>query len=389
MDRIEMAMLSLVGGQLFGNMPERAAIAEVIGDGREELYRVAKNHDLAHLVGAALESLGLLSDDEISKKFRKQHYAAIFRYRGFEYELSRVSTLFCAEGIKHIPLKGSVLRGYYPEPWMRTSCDIDVLVPEDELERAGALLAERLEYKLAEKGFHDVSFFSQGGVNLELHFDLIEGRTYPEIEKVLSGVWECALAKDGSCAYAMPDEVFYFYHVAHMLKHFLHGGCGIRSFADLLILDRMGEGSKEARDKLLADAGILEFAEKSRRLARIWFEGEESDEFYDEFGHFVFDGGIYGKVETKVLVAHKRKGGKFSYALARIFLPYKALKELFPVLKKHKWLTPVFEVVRWFKIIFGGRLGSSVKELKTNATLSTEDERRAEIILDNLGLSNK
>ena len=30
--------------------------------------------------------------------------------------------------IPFLPLKGSVIRQYYPEPWMRTSCDIDILV---------------------------------------------------------------------------------------------------------------------------------------------------------------------------------------------------------------------------------------------------------------------
>ncbi|MBO4954226.1 MAG: nucleotidyltransferase family protein, partial [Clostridia bacterium] len=36
--------------------------------------------------------------------------------------------------IDFMPLKGAVIRQYYPEPWMRTSCDIDIHVKKDRLE---------------------------------------------------------------------------------------------------------------------------------------------------------------------------------------------------------------------------------------------------------------
>ena len=59
------------------------------------------------------------------------------------------------------------------------------------------------------------------------------------------------------------------------------------------------------------------------------------------------------------------------------------------MIKKHKWLTPVFEVVRWFRLIFRGKLRSSVSELKANAQVSSFDAERTADMLEVLGLGEK
>ena len=387
MNNVESVLFSLVRHQLFGDGDSAGVAREATSVPIGELFGLARHHDLSHLVGAALDSAGLLGEDDTSRIIRKAQMAAIYRYRGMDYELHSVRELFTKEGIKHIPLKGAVIRGYYPEPWMRTSCDIDILIHREDLDRAVALLTERLEYKLTSRCFHDVAFYSPGGVHLELHFDLIEEFYFPRIEKILSEVWEYSIPKQDGFEHLMRDDFFYLYHIAHMLKHFVSGGCGIRFFADLYMLDTRVECDRDAREALLESAGILEFARRASKLARIWFAGEESDEFYSDFASFVIAGGVYGTTETKVMVQQKRKGGRLGYAMRRIFLPYKTLREIFPILKRHKWLTPAFEVVRWFRLVFGGRLTSSLQELRSNATLSEADAKRAEDMMRGLGLS--
>ncbi len=377
-------LLSLVRGRLFdkGNVDLPALTPEELAS----LYELSSHHDLSHIVGSALDERGLLSDDDISAKFRKAVFAAVYRYRGMEYELMRIMELFNEEKVAHIPLKGSVLRRYYPEPWMRTSCDIDILVRREELERAKALLTERLGYREDHTCFHDVTLYSEGGVHLELHFELIEAFSYPKVEAVLKNVWEMSLPSGGTYTYKMPDELFYFYHIAHMLKHFVAGGCGIRFFLDLFILDKLEEADKSAREELLACADILEFSRHATKLSRIWFLGEESSPLYSDFASTVIRGGAYGGVENRVLVQQARRGGRLRYAVSRIFPAYKVMREIFPVLKKHRWLTFLFHPVRWARILFGGKLRTSVRELRRNATLSPEDAQRAENMLKSLGI---
>ena len=382
-------MLSLAKNRLFGDEIDLDSIKKYFeSDGLSRLYSLARFHDLSHLVGACVDHFSLSGDAEIIGKLKKNHFASFFRYRGIEHELRNIKALFTEEGIRHMPLKGSVIRALYPEPWMRTSCDIDILVHEEELEGAVSLLVEKLGYKESARCFHDVSFFSPGGVHVELHFTLIEDFKYPKINEILSDVWTDAVREGESYTYVMSNEKMYFYHIAHMMKHLFEAGCGVRFFIDLFLLDTKLEIDREKVDSMLEYAGLRTYAEKSSKMARIWFGSEERDEFYDTYEKHIVRGGIYGTNESKVIIQRERKGGKFGYAMRRIFLPYNTLKEIFPILKKHKWLTPVFEVVRWFRLIFGGKLKSSMDELGKTASISNDETKSAAKMIDELGLSN-
>lgn len=102
----------------------------------EKLYELSKSHDLAHIVGNSLIKNGLVSDPELKAGFKKQIMTAVYRYEKLQYELTRLKDVLNEAKIPFIPLKGSVIRKFYPEPWLRTSCDIDVLVKEKDIERA-------------------------------------------------------------------------------------------------------------------------------------------------------------------------------------------------------------------------------------------------------------
>jgi len=99
-----------------------------------EVYRLSKKHDMAHIVGISLAKAGMLENaPEIAEKFEKEQYLAVFRYENFKYETDRLCKTFDEQKIPYILLKGAVIRDFYPEPWMRTSCDLDVLVKEEDL----------------------------------------------------------------------------------------------------------------------------------------------------------------------------------------------------------------------------------------------------------------
>ncbi len=99
------------------------------------LFKLSKRHDLAHLVGDALDKNGLLPDGtEAKKRFLQERNMAVYRYEQIQYEYEQICEVLEKAKIPFIPLKGSVIRQYYPEPWMRTSCDIDILVKENILE---------------------------------------------------------------------------------------------------------------------------------------------------------------------------------------------------------------------------------------------------------------
>ena len=111
------------------------------------LYRLSKAHDLAHLVGDALIRNRLLSDGEVKAKFEKQMMTAVYRYERINYELNCLTEALNQAEMPFIPLKGSILRQYYPEPWMRTSCDIDILVREEDIDAATQAIEKKLGYE--------------------------------------------------------------------------------------------------------------------------------------------------------------------------------------------------------------------------------------------------
>lgn len=101
---------------------------------------------------------------------------------------------------------------------------------------------------------------------------------------------------------------------------------------------------------------------------------------------YILSGGVYGSTENRVMVAQGKSGGKLRYAWSRVFLPYKLLKNYYPILEKHRWLTPVMEVVRWFRILFGGRLRQSTQELRINQSVSAQTVDQTKAFLQELGL---
>ena len=349
------------------------------------LLEISAKHDLIHLLAYGIKENRLVSSEigEIERLIFK----AVYRHQRMKYDYDTICEALEKAEIPFIPLKGSVIRNYYPEPWMRTSCDIDILVREEDTARAKVILTEDYGYSYHGKCSHDLSFYTPANTHIELHHDLLEDGIANKASAVLRDVWSMSTLCDGySFRYEMTDEMLYFYHIAHMAKHFENGGCGIRPFIDLLILDGIEGADKEKRDALLVKGNLLTFANAVRKLAGVWFKNEEYDFISGEIEEYILSGGVFGTEENRVMLQQSKSGGKFRYAMSRIFLPYERLKYHYPILKKHKWLTPFMEVRRWFKLIFRGGVKRSVNELKTNSGITKEQAERTQALLGAVGL---
>ena len=379
-------MLSAIRTQVCG--AERVEYGELSEEVMRSLYGLSKSHDMAHIVSAELDAQGLLKNgDEISEKFRKQHMIAIFRYERINYELEEICTALENAQIQFIPLKGSIIRKYYPEPWMRTSCDIDVLVRPDDLDRAIKCIQDDLGYDFEGRGSHDVSLFSPSGVHIELHYDLVEEDRANNCRDILKNAWDYAeQISEGAYRCNFSDAMFYFYHIAHMAKHFENGGCGVRPLLDLWILDKQEGYDAVVRDALLESGALLKFTTAARSLASVWFDGTEHTETTAQMEQYLLFGGVYGNMENRVAIQQHKKGGKFKYIVSRIFLPYSTIKFHYPILQKHRWLTPVMQVRRWFKLVLRGGLKRSINEINVNAKMSDDKKESATELLERIGL---
>lgn len=351
----------------------------------QDLLKISSKHDVGHLL-----VFGLKKNELILKEYsdiEKYILQAVYRYERMRYEYESLCEGLEKAKIPFLPLKGSVICKYYPEEWMRTSCDIDILINEEDLEKAKSILVDEYGYIFYGKGSHDISLFSSTNIHVELHYDLIEEGRVNASSTVMKNVWRDSSVREGfSFLHEMPDELFYFYHIAHMAKHFENGGCGIRPFIDLLILDGIQDADIDKRDKLLQQGNLLKFANTVRKLSRVWFLNEQHDFISQQMEDYILRGGVYGNNENRIVVQQQKKGGRIKYALSRIFIPYDVIKFHYPILQKHRWLTPFMEVRRWFKLIFFGHAKRTLNELKYNQTISVEEICEIKLFLENIGL---
>lgn len=364
----------------------RCESIELDNDAWKRVFDISKKHDLAHIVSYALDESNNAIDEPLKKEFDQARKTAIFRYIKACNEIDAISKLFCDKEIPFIPLKGLVLANYYKEPWLRTSCDIDILIKEEDIEKATRALSENLAYTVNSKGQYDISTVSPSGVHVELHYKLIEADFY--IAQDLQQIW-CSneIFQKSSCQYAMTNEMFLLYHIYHMAKHFLHGGCGIRSFIDLWIIKNSLGYDETRATSLLKNNQLYEFYEKAIELTEVWFDSRERTPLIKEIESYVLSGGVYGSLEQNAAMFQVRRGGRFQHIIRRIFIPYKSMVFYYPSLKKCPILFPFYQIRRWFRILFCGGRKRAYNEIVANSNLSNDKKLRAQLLLKELKLT--
>jgi hypothetical protein len=373
---------------------DKNRIARITGEDAEmrALCILAKKHDMLHIVAEALLQNGLLAaDSPYYAKLYREKMLAVFRYERLQHEYEQLAGVLNRAEIPFIPMKGAVIRAYYPAPWLRTSCDLDILVREEDRDRAAERLSQELGWHSGRPGAHDLALTSTAGSHIELHYQLMEEGYLRRASAVLTSVWERSEMADGAL-YRMSDEMYYCYHIAHMVKHVELGGCGVRPFLDLWILENRMHFDSDKRDALLAEGGLLDFAKVARRLAAVWFDGAEHDHITAQLETYIFEGGVFGVTKNRVSLQQAKQGGKAGYILSRIFLDYDVLKFYYPVLQKHKGLYPLY-LVRWlFRCVFRRRVLSPermkkfAKEIKLNSKTKKSEVEETKRFMREIGL---
>lgn len=349
------------------------------------LWGLSTRHDLAHIVGAALQPYFTEEQREIKELFGRAQLQAAYRYVKISYELEQICRTLDDAEIPYMPLKGAVIRDFYPSPEMRTSCDIDILIHNKDLEIAVKKLVSDLNYVCEQRGSHDISLFSPSKVHLELHFDLIENNEAAAC--ILESVWQSGkIAENSKCRYLMSNELFVVYHIAHMAEHFVFGGCGIRNFLDLWIIKNKMGYDEETVKQLLIECKLIDFGNAVVKLSNVWFSEDNHNDLTKEMEDYVFGSGIYGTMENKVAIAQSRKGGKVKYVLNRVFLPYSKLKRFYPRLERYPCLFPIYQVVRWMDFVFRKDKKRAFSELKWNTRLDLEKKERLRLMIEHLNL---
>ena len=238
-----------------------------------EVYTLAQKHDMSHLLSFALKKSGIVPCDALNQKFKECQSKAINRYLRMDIDKERILHVLNENGIAHIPLKGAVIREFYPEQWMRTSCDIDILIKPEDIEAVKELFFGKLGFKpFAQTSNRDISFATTNGIHIELHHTLLEDEN--QTGDMLKTVWEnSSLIAGKKAQFEMSPEFFIMYIVSHAARHITVGGCGVRPFYDLYFILNNMKYDAEILEKLLEEAGLKVFFGYATELMNAWIKG--------------------------------------------------------------------------------------------------------------------
>ncbi len=377
--------MACVAEEAMSSAPPATACEALTEQYLDSLYRLFKCHDLAHLLGVALDRRGLLPQGDRRERFVGEVNGAMYRHEISEYELSRICAAFEEAHIPYLPLKGAVIRHLYAQPWMRTSCDLDVLVHGEDLERATDVLVDKYGYTTDRvRHYHNVSLFSESGVHLELHFNIFEAT--PKLDAQLARVWEYATPVDGSYRYELSNEFTMFYLIAHTARHFSEGGCGIKPLLDLYILQHKLPYDETAFHTLVKACNLETFYDTLLQLQGVWFADGTHTDLTRTCEDFLLNGGTYGTKRQKHATSKEKHTNMVQYFLKRVFPSFEKMQTMYPELRSKKWMYPVIQLRRMSHLFRPNAIQNRVEELKIVNNIS-EDKRDTVVnMMNELGL---
>lgn len=345
-----------------------------------EIMQIGEHQSIQLIIYRGIRLMNLSED--CLKQFERSMLKNAYKYIMRNEELNSISKALDNDGIPYIPLKGAVLKQLYPEPEMRTSSDIDVLVREKDLDNAVKAVETTTDFKFESRNYHDVQMRAPGTV-LELHFSIKENMA--NIDKLLSRAWDYAKPAGSGSVYVFTPEFLVFHVIAHMSYHMVHGGLGIRPFLDLWLLRNKTEFDEEKVRKMCEECGILTFYEKSCRLVDAWMDGKAIPEELASFEEYCLNGGVFGSEES-VNASRMRNQQKGGYVLKRLLVSREVLEEEYPVLKEKKYLLPVYQMNRWMRLLDSEKRSNALKELEGIRDVNQETVDSFDEMLRGLGL---
>lgn len=342
---------------------------------------IANRQKIVPIVVEGLNRLGCskLLTDQILKGSAK----AVYDYTQRKVSLNEISEAFEKESIEYLLLKGSVLCDLYPQPWMRTCSDIDILVHEEDLAKAIKVLEAETSFKFQKHDRHDVHFVNEY-VHLELHFSF--EYSIEKIDNALSDPWNNTFKTDGSYQCFFTPEYNLFYIVTHAAKHFMqNGGIGIRPILDIYFLKTHTAFDEKKFMTYCNEAGVSGFYKQCSKLIDVWFNNDTHDNISKSFENIVVSGGVFGSKHLK-LVSNKRNDSGKRYIGRRIFKSSEEIKNYFPVCRKHPILVPYYQVVRWTRMLRTKRPGEYVSEFKQANLVEQSEVEMYDKLMKAMGL---
>lgn len=271
-------------------------------------------------------------------------------------------------GVPYVVLKGCVSAAYYPRPQLRTMGDVDFLVPDQYLDKAGAILERE---GMTQRDGNRTSHIEYGkvGMDYELHFSLVgmpNGEVGKLIKKYTKDIFKSSsVQKVGNGFARMPSP---FHHgiilLLHTCQHLTGEGVGLRHLCDWAVFANSFSDSEFCTtfEECLKQIGLWRFAQILTRTSikylgadeKAWAQCDES--LADALIEDILSAGNFGRkdsatksVESMLISRGKESTSECGMRSHMIKHVNELIYRRWPSSRKNKLLVPL----GW--MYFGGR----------------------------------
>ena len=331
----------------------------------DELYALASSHRITTLVYYGIKACKVMPPDSVLAKFEKSIYKSTMLSATNDYEISRVIKAFEENGIYHAPLKGLVVRDFYPRPEMRFVADADMIIDEAQIDKISEILKE-LGFKSDHESSHEYVWTKGVGVNIELHKHFL-GKRYRKYYDYYENNRRKLLKPCSTLGlYEMSIDDLFVFLIVHIAKHYRSGGIGLRHFIDIYVILNSSIALNEEYVKCeLEKLGLDRFYANIRKMLSAWFYDGDYDDATRLMTARIFASGVFGKKKNRA-IAVSADFSSSKKLFRSLFPDYISMKQKYPILVKIPILLPIFWFVRIFDIIFleRGRIDAYMKRKK-------------------------
>ena len=344
----------------------------------DALYSLCKEHSITALVSSVLTE-HLKEKSEQYARWSQEQMKALYRDMNFAAERAKILAFLEENGIWYMPLKGIVLKEYYPHPELREFADNDILFDPEGAEQVKKYMLQN-GYTLNDYGGEEYvdEYKKEPCFNFEMHRLLFHQNNavfFPYYKEVKN-----RLIKDegNDYGYHFSDEDFYVFMIAHAYRHYIDSGIGIRALLDIYIFNKAKESTLNYTyiENELKQTDSDSYEKEMRYLAQKVFSGESHEYSLHEMNilEYYFNSKAYGTVENKVTNRMREFTGqdeftflsRVKYWWHRVFDSEVNRRE-FPKLYKSVVLIPLIPLIR------------SLRGIKKWKKLKTENDRLKEL----------
>ena len=194
--------------------------------------------------------------------------------------LEELIEAFTKAGIDCMPLKGSVIKNYYPSPDLRCMGDIDFLVREQNRQVVRDIM-HSLGYEddLLDDGQVD-SFRRSKLEYIEVHYDFSAKNHI--MHDVFTIDWDKLIPTDTPHLFKQTFEDLYLFKTGYYVKNMHNKGMGISVIVDTFVWwNKLNDEEKASLANRFEEIGINDFNSKIVKIADIWFNNAEDDGMLD------------------------------------------------------------------------------------------------------------